>query len=141
MPYLKAVVGSFPVLVSGFMGPHASLPIRPQDNVLQPPYGWAHKALWAVSVHLKGKVVIHGHGLQGGPALHFSDEDTPNPVTTFVLDPRHPTTYNTGSNVWAYFPSDLWVPQAGCFELDARWPGGQWKGIFGSGLYHFTSHG
>jgi hypothetical protein len=54
------------------------------------------------------------------------------PSTTPILDPRAPPIPNQPAG-WADFLSYLFIPQAGCYVLEAAWPGGMWRLTFAAG--------
>jgi len=57
--------------------------------------------------------------------------------TTLVLDPSDPTVLKQNANrdaQWTQFPGSLTVPAAGCYSLQAIWPGGSWHLTFAAGL-------
>jgi len=127
-------VGGSPVWAIGFAGPHATIHLKgasEDPSLVQ--YGWEYKILWSVGPNYTHPVVLGGGSLSGGTPLRFQIGDQ-TPTAAPVLDPRYPGT-NTGSDVgWAEFPSYLLIPKAGCYYLEASWPGGSWRITFAAGL-------
>lgn len=96
-------------------------------------YGWRIKALWVVSSKLEQPARIEARELRTGAALWFQvGEDGAEPAPVAVLDPATAgvPSANGGHNE---FPSYVYVPQAGCYALEAHWVGGAWRLVFGLG--------
>lgn len=66
--------------------------------------------------------------LRTGARLYFNVTGQPTPAP--VLDPA---AVGTPINQWKDFPSHLFIPTAGCYTLEASWPGGQWRITFAAG--------
>jgi hypothetical protein len=49
-----------------------------------------------------------------------------------MLDPASPGVPPT-SDGYKDFPSYLYVPQAGCYMVEAKWTDGHWRLVFGLG--------
>ena len=125
------VVGGSPVWAAGFVGPHAILHvgngISTQNNVYTQ-HGWYRKILWRVSTNSPSPVTLHGGSLHDGTPLWFqigNQDLTLSPV----LDPG-----NAGEQPWTSFPSYIFIPQAGCYYLEAHWSSGSWRITFAAGL-------
>jgi len=129
-----AGVGGSPVWAIGFDGPHATAHLNGwSEDLSLVQYGWNYKILWSVGRDYTHPVVLRGGLLSGGTPLWFRI-GARTPTMTPVLDPQHPGT-STGSDVgWAEFPSYLLIPKAGCYYLEAQWPGGSWRITFAAGL-------
>ncbi len=102
-------------------------------------YGWGHKLLWVVATTLYGSVTIHGANLSTGAPLYPDAEyaSVASTPTNLILDPSDPTVLNQNANrddQWTQFPGGLTVPSAGCYSLEATWPGGSWHLTFAAGL-------
>lgn len=96
-------------------------------------YGWRVKVLWVLGPNLDAPARIEGRNLANGANLEFEiapDERAPHPYA--VLDPATPGVPPT-SHGYKEFPSYLYVPQAGCYELEAHWAGGRWRLVLGLG--------
>jgi hypothetical protein len=127
-------VGGSPVWAIGFAGPHATIHLNglsEDPSLVQ--YGWNYKILWSVGLNYTHPVVLRGGLLSDGTPLWFRIGDQP-PVTAPVLDPRYPGTLTGSDAGWAEFPSYLLIPKAGCYYLEASWPGGSWRITFAAGL-------
>jgi len=127
-------VGGSPVWAVGFDGPHATAHLQ---GIAQNPgtvwYGWDYKILWSVGPNYTHPVVLRGGSLNDGTPLWFQIGDQ-SLTTAPVLDPVHPGTITGSDAGWAEFPSYLLIPKAGCFYLEAHWPGGSWRFTFAAGL-------
>jgi hypothetical protein len=59
------------------------------------------------------------------------------PTTTPKLDPTQPGAYPYNpanpDQVFPEYPSYLFIPRAGCYVLEASWPGGHWRIPFAAG--------
>lgn len=102
-------------------------------------HGWRHKLLWVVSTPLPGNVTIQGANLSTGAPLYPNAEyaSAASTATTLVLNPSDPTVLKQDANrdaQWTQFPGGLTVPAAGCYSLQATWPGGSWQITFAAGL-------
>ena len=102
-------------------------------------YGWGHKLLWVVATQVQGAVTIHGMNLQTGTPLYPDAEyaEASSTMTALILNPSDPTVVSQDANrddQWTQFPGGLTVPGAGCYSLEATWPGGSWHLTFAAGL-------
>jgi hypothetical protein len=120
------LIGGSPIWAAGFAGPHATIPLSPQDPYT--PYGWTVKILWGIEPGYTHAVTLHGENLRTGARLYFNVTGQPTPAP--VLDPE---AVGTPINQWKDFPSHLFIPTAGCYALEATWPGGQWRITFAAG--------
>ncbi len=130
------VVGGSPVWAGGFIGPRAMLVWSPSEAVTyHNRYGWSHKLLWVVQNNVKGLVRIHGTNLRDGSLLRpDAEQEAPTSTSTLlVLDPQDPNLTNRVDQ-WAEFPGGLTIPEAGCYYLEAQWPGGSWRITFAAGM-------
>ena len=89
------------------------------------------KTLWAVAEDQREPVKVRGHDLETGTAVAFEVGEA-ELSTTAMLDPRRPGTVTSASEP-KEFPSYLYFPASGCYELRASWPGGEWKMVLGVG--------
>lgn len=84
-------------------------------------------------------MTLHGTNLSTGAPLYLDADyalaaSTP---TAMVLDPSDPTVLKQDANrdaQWTQFPGSLTVPGAGCYSLEAVWPGGSWQMTFAAGV-------
>ncbi|HEY6541250.1 MAG TPA: hypothetical protein VIZ18_09940 [Ktedonobacteraceae bacterium] len=102
-------------------------------------YGWGHKLLWVVATTVHGSVTIHGTNLKTGAPVYPDAEYAENvsTPTALVLDPGDPAVVSQDANrdgQWTQFPGGLTVPGAGCYSLEAMWPGGNWQMTFAAGM-------
>jgi hypothetical protein len=102
-------------------------------------YGWGHKLLWVVATHLQGAVTIHGTNLRTGTPVYPDAEyaEASSTPAALILNPSDPTVVSQDANrddQWTQFPGGLTVPGAGCYSLEATWPGGSWHLTFAAGL-------
>jgi hypothetical protein len=102
-------------------------------------YGWGHKLLWVVATQVQGAVTIHGMNLRTGTPVYPDAEyaEASSTPTALILNPNDPTVVSQDANrddQWTQFPGGLTVPGAGCYSLEATWPGGSWLFTFAAGL-------
>jgi hypothetical protein len=130
-PYFNRGFGSAPVwAVSWFVnGPifHVGSP----SWVTYTKFGWTAKVLWVVQPGYLHHVTLHGGNLRTHTPLWFQIGMNA-PSTAPTLDPRKPGIPIQHGN-WREFPSYLFIPRSGCYYLQATWPGGSWRRVFGAG--------
>lgn len=141
-PTPQSIDGSFGRAVGGsaawgvgFTGSHATLEWLPEQAAeTHHSDGWDHKLLWVVQNNVKGLVRIHGANLSGGSPIYPSaeQEEVPSTPTEMVLNPQNPDITNQVDQ-WDEFPGGLDIPKAGCYYLEATWPGGSWRITFAAG--------
>jgi hypothetical protein len=143
-------IGTAPVLVGGFAGPPAILPVGPAASArlnfpgwTQPytRYGWP--ALIDVILHtgISGPVVLTGRDLQTGYPLWFGlvmpgVAGAPQQVLPALrLDPAHPVIPAGGeeTGIEEFWFGYAFLPGAGCYTLAALWPEGSWQITFSAG--------
>jgi hypothetical protein len=96
-------------------------------------HGWRVKVLWVVAPKIESPVRVVGGELGGGQSLWFEVAERDNqPVFAAVLNPAMPSVPPSGDG-YKEFPSYVYIPRAGCYLLEARWPGGHWCLVFGLG--------
>ena len=84
-----------------------------------------------MAANARGLVELRGRDTETGAELRFEVGEAPI-ATVGVLDPEKPGTV-TPEGEPKEFPSYLYFPASGCYELDATWPGGKWKMVLGVG--------
>lgn len=121
-----------PVWVVGFSS-GLTLRMGPPQDLGHTRYGWEIKMAWLVGPHATQHVTLRGWALRGGVPLWFQLGGN-RPTTAPILDPQHPVAWAPNLPAgWAFFPSYLLIPQAGCYAVQARWPGGMWQVAFAAG--------
>lgn len=99
-------------------------------------HGFYEKVLWLIQPGYSHLVHLSGSDGSSGSALWFQIGDSA-PTTNGVLDPASPGAYSVNpaepNQAFINFPSYLFVPQAGCYFLEATWPGGHWRIPFAAG--------
>lgn len=136
-PVFAAGYGAYPVWGVGFVGQHATLAFGTDFAQLKSEYdttyGWGHKLLWVMPPGYKGRVTLRGGELRSGLPLWFDGRS--GKARTLVLDPQRVLLPSSPKGTWATFAAALYVPKAGCYYLNARWPGGQWRMTFAAGTH------
>lgn len=127
-------VGTPPIWLLGFSNPPPSL----QDEFPGPgmPFtgpqfvdtdnGWGMKALWVLQGSWTTPVTIQGDRVGGGAPLAFDVQYGQPPVQELRLDPANPG-IPVQHGYWREWPSMLFAPTSGCYELSATWDGGSWS--------------
>lgn len=119
-------IGDGSVAVVGFSEESAIITI---GNGRRTPFGWRVKVL--VLVH-KGEdlpVTLSMAESETGTAAYLQSDTDDEPQTEVSLtEPQIPP-----ARGWLQFPSHLFVPAEGCYEMTARWDAGSWKRVFSVG--------
>jgi hypothetical protein len=114
-----------------FEGPHAAIHFSPSyltDTSTR--YGWMWKLVWEVGPHYTGPVTLRGGNLRTGIPLWFAFDQGPT-IAPVLVHPDHPVSALGGN--WGEWGSYLSIPVAGCYYLQATWPGGHWRITFAAG--------
>jgi hypothetical protein len=128
-------LGQAPVWVVAFSsGAHGAVLLL-QGEATIGSHGYYQKVLWVIQPNYGHPVHLSGSDTGRGSPLWFQIGDGA-PTTAPALDPTHPGAEYNATNpdhVFAAYPSYLFVPQAGCYVLEASWPGGHWRIPFAAG--------
>ena len=128
-------LGQAPVWGVAFSsGPHGAVLLLQGDATIGP-HGYYQKVLWVIQPKHAHPVHLSGSDADRGSPLWFQIGDKA-PTTTPVLDPTHPGAEYSATNpnqVFANFPSYLFIPHSGCYVLEASWPEGHWRILFAAG--------
>ncbi len=131
-PAVRPVIGSAPVWVAGFDGPQATLHISNPAPAAYTRYGWSGRLLWEVGPNYPNSIILQGKNLRDGAPLWFQLADQAA-TTTLILNPGAPHAVSWLGSGWAEWSSAVYIAVAGCYSLEAIWPGGQWQLIFAAG--------
>ena len=142
-------IGGSPVWVSGFEGSmkdnQASLYVSHGSYTR---YGWKRQFFIDIEPGVTGKVFLRGERLSNGTPLWMEVIEQgqmytnikPIPKALLILDPKEPGLAPFQNNSmglgddWAVWVGAIYIPAAGCYALDASWPGGSWRVTFAAGL-------
>ena len=131
-PQLGPGIGTAPLFVFGVEGGSRPLLIPPYDTYVSP-YGWTWKIIWEVGPHFSSKITLRGKNVHTGAPIWFQLLDEPI-VSSAVLDPQSPDhpvpAAGAGYEEWGSY---IFIPAAGCYQIEATWPGGQWGFPFAAG--------
>jgi hypothetical protein len=131
-PAIGPGIGKAPLWIFGFSGPRPILQISPQDSYVAP-YGWTWKIIWEVGLHFLSKITLRGENVRTGAPIWFQLLDGPI-ESSAVLDPQHPDhPVPAAGEGYAEWGSYIFIPVAGCYQIEAIWPGGQWSFPFAAG--------
>jgi hypothetical protein len=89
-----------------------------------PGYGWFQRRLWLIEGTATAPVTLSGRRLGDDLPMWFSIGDPP-PLTHPVLDPARPG-IPVQHGTWREFPSYVFYPDTGCYQISAEWEGGGW---------------
>jgi hypothetical protein len=126
-------IGQAPLWAFGFGGPRPVLLIPHSVDEYIAPYGWIWKIIWEVGPHFSAKITLRGENVRTGIPIGFQFLDGPI-VASAVLDPQHPDhPVPVAGEGYAEWGSSIFIPVAGCYQIEAIWPGGQWSFPFAAG--------
>ena len=122
------VLGHAPLWVSGFDGPHATVRLSPYDDYTQ--YGWTSKMIWRAQASYTHPITVRGGNLRTGTPLWFQMGEQ-DPSMAPILNPQEQRSELTTD--WVEWGSYVYIPMAGCYYIEAAWPGGHWRITFAAG--------
>jgi hypothetical protein len=141
-PWTGNVVGQAPVLLGGFVGPYATMPLGPAASAMAytwaapyTSYGWPAPIGPIVRNNIRpGPVTLSGWDVRTGYPLWFGfitagEWGAPARVSpAYTLDPENPPVLVGGwtNEEWFWY-GYAFLPGAGCYILAADWPGGSWR--------------
>ena len=121
------MVGEAPFWFAPGIGADSALHVT--ANVPHTELGWRVKTLWVVAKQLRAPVTVRVGGLAGERMrVQFGGVRT---YASFLLDPENPRAFHDPE--MADFPSYAYFPKAGCYFVDAAWPGGAIRVFVGVG--------
>jgi hypothetical protein len=146
-PPQEQAIGHSPVLLGGFIGPYAKLSLGPSASAMAynwaapyTPYGWPAPVGLILRGQISGPVTLSGSDPRTGHPLWFGfvvagEWGPPTQVVPrFVLDPAHPSPPAGGlTDTETFWYGYAFLPGAGCYTLDATWPGGSWHILVSAG--------
>ncbi len=131
---LPAGAGGAPMWVTGFSGPRATLNhlIRAQP----PELGWHQQIQLVGATNYAGAIKLQG-GIAGSmfPLWFGFDPHEKELIVNYQFNPLDSSISNhtTDDQQWIVRPINLYIPQAGCYYLQATWDGGSWTVYFAAG--------
>jgi hypothetical protein len=96
-------------------------------------HGFGGKWIWEVRDTLVGQVEITSGGLTANTPIWWDLQNGSAPVTTLVLDPRHPNHFESTEGYAEWGLAEAIPGGAGCRWIRATWPGGTWTIVFAYG--------
>jgi hypothetical protein len=146
-PALNEAIGRAPVWVGGFSGTYPTLALGPdaQKNSFgwDATYtldGWPAPIILVVQSGFQGSVVLTGWDTLGRNVQFGLVEagvwGAPEHVLTAInLNPAQPDIPAGGSdNTGVFWYGYIFLSGAGCYTLNAAWPGGSWSATVSAGL-------
>lgn len=122
-------VGVSPIWGVGVSGPQATLHLG--SNAKLTANGWQSQLTFVAKVHAPGPLVLQGQLIQGNYPPVWFQYGTQQATTEIGLDLTHPGPGSTSA--FEKYPTTIWVPQAGCYQIIANWPTGSWSAVIGIG--------
>jgi hypothetical protein len=121
-------IGGDPAWAIGF-GADGTLTFNADDPYQD--HGWLRKVLWLVRRSTTDPITVSGHRTDDGSPLWFAYPGPGGQAESLVLDPSTP---DGEHGDWLEYRGYFVLPAAGCYRLEASWPGGQWELDFRAGL-------
>ena len=104
-------------------------------EIYDPDGGWPEKIVWEIGPNYQHPVMLRAGNLCTGTLLKWNMSPDYQITTSPVLDPQRPGhPWSVIGPDWNEWGSDLLLPGAGCYYLEARWPQGHWRITFAVGL-------
>lgn len=129
-PDIARMAGGSPFGLVGIAG-EGYIPVAPNNPTK---WGYIANTYWVTAPSYTGTVSLKGANIADGTPLWF---DLNNGATTNpTLDTRHPGAVTLPSG-WNHWPSYLYIPKAGCYQIEATWPGGSWEITIGAGKWPY----
>lgn len=131
--YGSPALGAYPVWVTGFDGAaalpavHFGLPFYRAYT----PAGWGWRILLVVPPGYAQAITVRGSRQSDGASLSLETDPPAGVAAALSLDPRQPHWRVAG---WSEWPAWVFLPAAGCYYLEAHWPGGAWRLSFAAGV-------
>jgi hypothetical protein len=130
--------GRTPVWVKGFDGMYATLHLSPRAVVapeLPNAYGWRTTLEVQVRAAYSNPISLYGENLNDGTSIFFDTVPSQGQNDIIMLNaPGAPTFTNLSVDgklkIWNV---SMFFSSAGCFYLEAVWPGGKWMVYFSAG--------
>ena len=135
----NTVTATYPLMQLGSIGKRLGTLVVPADpRNYSSGVGWGVKRVWFVTHGFSSYVLLRGARLLGGPSLHFTSDGSSTQLlakgTLLRLDAHKYLQVNSPRILdLDGFHSAIFVSQAGCYGLEAQWPGGKWRLIFAAG--------
>ncbi|MGH2497341.1 MAG: hypothetical protein ACRDIV_21785 [Ktedonobacteraceae bacterium] len=133
-PSLPAGVGGAPLWVTGFSGPRAILNHLVRAH--PPELGWYQQIQLVGATNFSGAIKLQG-GIVGNiyPLWFGFDPHERDLIVNYQYNPGDSSISNhtTDDQQWNIRPINLYIPQAGCYYLQAIWDGGSWIAYFAAG--------
>jgi hypothetical protein len=130
-PGIPSAIGTFPIWL-GITDGVLPMPTEHYQENPQLPGWWATKVGWLIPKVYTGTVQVRGWNVADDSPMYFEFGDD-GALTSAALDPDEPGGFVDGLEDWAFFPSYVWVPKAGCYRLRAEWNGGLWEQVIAVG--------
>jgi hypothetical protein len=128
---IAPLVGTSPVWATAGGG---SGPGHLAGDTWSPDGGWPGKIVWEVGPNYNRPVILLAGNLRDGTFLqwHFPEHQL---TWAPVLDPQHPGhPVSVIGPEWNEWGSEILIPAAGCYYVEAIWPEGHWRVTFAVGL-------
>ena len=124
--------------VGGFEGPYATLYLYPTPVPVAAfplSFGWTASILLEIPANSTNSITLDGADIYNGSTLLFQVDSSQEPTAYITLDPQHATYTQSkpGAEQRISWSITMYFSTAGCYMLNAVWPGGQWHVNFAAG--------
>ncbi|MDQ6659428.1 MAG: hypothetical protein M3Z24_00520 [Chloroflexota bacterium] len=97
-------------------------------------FGWAMLIRLRVKTHFSGPIALSGWNMTNGIPLTYDIVPYNVPDNPFIFDPQHPLSDPVQSDSsFRTWDLHMYLPESGCYLLEARWTGGVWQAKFAAG--------
>ena len=126
-------VGGGPIWLVGFSGPTASLVHL--NSAQEKWLGWYQTLTLFVAKGYENALVLQGGNQVDGAPLWFGDKSMTTISNSIYFNMQQATDARRFqiSGQWGFVPINVFVPAAGCYFLQAKWPGSSWTIDFAAG--------
>jgi hypothetical protein len=132
VPFFGPALGLAPTYVIGPRGQPLTLRLGGPDGRAYTRLGWLGQIEWALSPGALDRITVSVVRLSDGLPALLTVGPRRQPATTGVLDPQSANDGPTGPH-WREWLGAVYLPGAGCYALEATWPGGSWQIPFAAG--------
>ncbi len=134
----RGYIGGDPLWIGGFVGPHATLHLTGVRTHYESGYGWGTFVMFVLKRSFTHTVTLRGGAVHGQAPLLFDavENGAPNgEARALTLEGKRQKAFPGGSGPqqWPTFPGGIVAPRAGCYYVEATWPGGTWRITFAAG--------
>lgn len=147
-PSYTLAIGKSPVWLSGFTRPGATARIGPRAmanswggwTMPYTQYGWPAPMVLDLKAGFTAPITLYGYNLQTNQSVSFGLIEAgpwgpPQAVmSAYPFDPEaSPIPAGGSDSTGTFWYGYMFFPQAGCYQINAAWPGGSWSEVVSAG--------